>query len=303
MQAAVRCRAFARRRNRALAEIVAGLCTSHVPLLGRVIDGGRTGELYWQPIFKGYEPTKKWLADLKPDVMIVIYNDHANGFTFKYTPTFAIGCADEFAPADEGAGRRHVPNVQGHSRLAWHITESLVHDEFDMTIMNEMDVDHGLTVPLSLVCGQPEAWPFKVIPICVNVIQYPQPTAARCYALGKAIRRAVASFDENLKVVIAGTGGMSHQIHGTRSGLINQEFDNYFLDKLTTSPFELTTIPHSEYVREVGAEGSEIIMWLTMRGALDDKVDVVHRFYHVPAMNTAVGNLVLQNAGASKAAA
>jgi len=286
-----------------LARIVAGLCTSHVPLLGRIIDTGRTGEPYWRPIFQGYEPTRKWLADVKPDVMIVIYNDHANGFTFKYTPTFAIGCADSFNPADEGHGPRRVPVVQGHSRLAWHMTESLVLDQFDMTMMNEMDVDHGLTVPLSLACGQPEAWPFKVIPICVNVIQYPQPTAERCYALGKAIRKAVESYDEDLKVVIAGTGGMSHQIHGARSGIINQEFDNYFIDKLTTSPTELTKISHAEYVREVGAEGMEIIMWLTMRGALADEVDVVHRFYHVPAMNTAVGNLVLQNAAASKAAA
>ena len=285
-----------------MAEIVAGLCTSHVPLLGRVIDGGRTEEPYWKPIFEGYEPTRKWLADLKPDVMIVIYNDHANGFSFKYTPTFASGCAEEFQPADEGAGRRHVPVVQGHSALAWHITESLVLNQFDMTIMNEMDVDHGLTVPLSLVCGQPEVWPFKVIPICVNVIQYPQPTAERCYALGKAIRKAVETFDEDLKVVIAGTGGMSHQIHGARSGLINQEFDNYFLDKLPTSPAELAKKSQAELVREVGAEGAEIIMWLTMRGALDDEVDVLHRFYHVPAMNTAVGHIVLQNARANKAA-
>ena len=286
-----------------MARIVAGLCTSHVPLLGRIIDMGRTAEPYWRPIFEGYEPTKKWLADLKPDVMIVIYNDHANGFTFKYTPTFAIGCADSFNPAAEGHGPRRVPVVRGDSRLAWHMTESLVLDQFDMTMMNEMDVDHGLTVPLSLACGQPEAWPFKVIPICVNVIQYPQPTAERCYALGKAIRKAVESYDEDLKVVIAGTGGMSHQIHGARSGIINQEFDNYFIDKLTTSPVELTKISHAEYVREVGAEGMEIIMWLTMRGALADNVDVVHRFYHVPAMNTAVGNVVLQNTDSPKAAA
>ena len=223
------------------------------------------------------------------------YNDHANGFTFQYTPTFAIGCAEEFNPADEGHGPRPVPVVKGHARLAWHMTESLVLDGFDMTIMNEMDVDHGLTVPLSLVCGKVGAWPFRVIPVCVNVIQYPQPTAARCFALGKAIRKAVESFDEDLKVVIAGTGGMSHQIHGERSGLINKEFDNAFLDRLTTSPAELTKITHAEYVREAGAEGMEIIMWLTMRGALDDDVDLVHRFYHVPAMNTAVGNLVLEN--------
>lgn len=286
-----------------MAKIVGGLCTSHVPLLGRIIDSDRTAEPYWQPIFKGYEPTKKWLDDVKPDVMIVIYNDHANGFSFKYTPTFAIGCADEFNPADEGNGPRPVPVVMGHPPLAWHITESLVHDQFDMTIMNEMDVDHGLTVPLSLVCGRPTAWPFKVIPICVNVIQYPQPTAERCFRLGKALRKAIESFGEDLKVVIAGTGGMSHQIHGTRSGLINQEFDNYFLDTLTASPAELAKISLSEYVREVGAEGMEIIMWLTMRGALADEVDVVHRFYHVPAMNTAVGNLVLRNTEIRKAAA
>ena len=283
-----------------MARIVGGLCSSHVPLIGRIIDAGRSGEPYWQPIFKGYEPTKKWLADVKPDVMIVIYNDHANGFSFKYTPTFAIGCADEFQPADEGAGRRHVPVVENHADLAWHMTESLVLDQFDMTIMNEMDVDHGLTVPLSLFCGQPEKWPFRVVPICVNVIQYPQPTAERCYVLGKAIRKAVESFDQDLKVVIAGTGGMSHQIHGARSGLINREFDNEFLDKLSTSPTELTKISHAEYVREVGAEGMEIIMWLTMRGALDDNVDVVHRFYHVPAMNTACGNIVMQNRTAAK---
>jgi protocatechuate 4,5-dioxygenase beta chain len=278
-----------------VARIIAGLCTSHVPLLGRIIDSDRTGEPYWQPIFKGYEPAKKWLGEVKPDVMIVVYNDHANGFTFQYTPTFAIGCAEEFNPADEGHGPRPVPVVKGHARLAWHMTESLVLDGFDMTIMNEMDVDHGLTVPLSLVCGKVGAWPFRVIPVCVNVIQYPQPTAARCFALGKAIRKAVESFDEDLKVVIAGTGGMSHQIHGERSGLINKEFDNAFLDRLTTSPAELTKITHAEYVREAGAEGMEIIMWLTMRGALDDDVDLVHRFYHVPAMNTAVGNLVLEN--------
>ena len=286
-----------------MAKIIAGLCTSHVPLLGRVIDGGRTDEPYWRPIFQGYEPTRRWLAELDPDVMIVIYNDHANGFTFKYTPTFAIGCAEEFEPADEGAGPRPVPTVLGHPRLAWRMTESLVLDQFDMTIMNEMDVDHGLTVPLSLVCGRPAAWPFKVVPICVNVIQYPQPTAERCYALGKAIRRAVESFDEDLKVVIAGTGGMSHQIHGGRSGMINREFDNHFIDKLTTSAAELTKISRAEYIREVGAEGMEIIMWLTMRGALDDDVEVVHRFYHVPAMNTAVGNLILQNKTVRSAAA
>ena len=278
-----------------MAKIVAGLCTSHVPVIGRALDLGKTDEPYWSPIFKGYEPTKEWLAKVKPDVVIVIYNDHANAFSLSVIPTFAIGCAEEFLPADEGHGRRKVPVVKGHPRLAWHLTESLVSDAFDMTMLNDIDVDHGLTVPLSLVCGKVDAWPFKVIPICVNVIQYPQPTAQRCYALGRAIRKAVESFDEDLKVVIIGTGGMSHQLQGERAGLINREFDNNFLDKLSDDPASLAKKSLAEYVRESGTEGLEIIMWLTMRGALADKVEEIHRFYHVPAMNTAVGNIILEN--------
>jgi protocatechuate 4,5-dioxygenase beta chain len=278
-----------------MAKVIAGLCTSHVPAIGRAIDTGKTGEPYWRPVFEGYEPAQKWLANVKPDVVILVYNDHGNAFSIQSIPTFAIGCADEFLPADEGHGRRKVPVVKGHSRLAWHLTESLVSDEFDMTIMNEMDVDHGLTVPLSLICGQREAWPFKVIPICVNVIQYPQPTAHRCFALGRAIRKAVDSFDEDLKVVVVGTGGMSHQLQGARAGLINRTFDTDFLDKLSVDPAALTKKSLAEYVREAGSEGLEVIMWLTMRGALNDQVKETYRFYHVPASNTAVGNIILEN--------
>jgi protocatechuate 4,5-dioxygenase beta chain len=278
-----------------VARLVAGLASSHVPAIGAAIDLGKTAEPYWQPVFKGYEFAKKWLQEEKPDVVILVFNDHASAFSLDIIPTFAIGCADEFIPADEGWGRRPVPVVKGHSELAWHIAQSAILDEFDLTIINKMDVDHGLTVLLSLMYGKPEAWPCKVIPLAVNVLQFPPPTANRCYQLGKAIRRAVDSFSEDLKVMVWGTGGMSHQLQGKRAGLINSGFDKFFLDNLVADPAALTSLSHAEYVREAGSEGIEMIMWLVMRGALDEKVYEAYRFYHVPASNTAVGHLVLQN--------
>jgi protocatechuate 4,5-dioxygenase beta chain len=185
--------------------------------------------------------------------------------------------------------------VQGHPALAWHLTESLILDEFDMTIANEMPVDHGLTVPLSITCGQPPQWPFPVIPLCVNVVQYPPPTGARCFKLGQAIARAVATFDQDLRVVIYGTGGMSHQLQGERAGLINRDFDKAFLDGMTKDPLALTRITHTEYMREAGSEGVEMVMWHIMRGALDADAAEIYRHYHVPASNTAAGLMILEN--------
>jgi protocatechuate 4,5-dioxygenase beta chain len=227
-------------------------------------------------------------------VVILVYNDHASEFSLDLIPTFAIGCAETFAPADEGFGPRPVPVVQGHPDLAWHIAESLILDEFDMTILNKLDVDHGLTVPMSLMYGQPEAWPVRVIPVLANVVQYPPPTGNRCWLLGEAIRRAVEGVDEDLNVQIWGTGGMSHQLQGPRAGLINTPFDRAFLDRLVTDPEALRKIPHLEYLREAGSEGIEMVMWLIMRGALGPDVKELHRHYHVPASNTAVGHIVLE---------
>lgn len=278
-----------------MAEIVAGIATSHVPAIGVAIDQGKTAEPYWQPVFAGYEKSKQWLAALKPDVAIVVYNDHATAFSLEVIPTFALGCAAEYQPADEGWGRRQVPVVKGHPELAWHMAQSLVLDEFDITIVNRMEVDHGLTVPLSLLFGQPAEWPCPVIPLCVNVVQYPPPTGNRCFNLGRAIRKAVESFDKNLRVVVFGTGGMSHQLQGERAGLINPQFDKRFLDLLVHDPKAVAAIPHVEYLREAGSEGIELVMWLVMRGALDEAVTEFHRHYHVPASNTAVGHLVLEN--------
>jgi len=278
-----------------MARITAGVTTSHVPAIGAALDLGKTADPYWQPVFKGYEFSKRWIAEHMPDVVVLVYNDHASAFSLELIPTFAIGCADSFAPADEGWGPRPVPVVQGHPELAWHIAQSTILDEFDMTIVNRMDVDHGLTVPLSLMFGQPAAWPCRVIPLAVNVVQYPPPTGNRCYNLGHAIRKAVESYPEDLKVMVWGTGGMSHQLQGPRAGLINREFDTAFLDGLTSDPEGLARIPHVDYVREAGSEGIELVMWLIMRGALSRNAREIHRFYHVPASNTAVGHLILEN--------
>lgn len=283
-----------------MADIIAGYATSHVPAIGIAMDQGKSTEDYWKPVFAGYEASRQWIAEQKPDVIIMVYNDHANAFSLEMIPTFALGCAAEFPIADEGWGKRQIPPVQGHPELAWHIAQSVILDEFDLTIVNKMEVDHGLTVPLSLAFGQVDAWPCPVIPLAVNVVQFPPPTGIRCLQLGKAIRRAVASFDQDLKVVIFGTGGMSHQLQAERAGLINSEFDNRFLDLLVNDPEAAAAIPHVEYLREAGSEGIELVMWLVMRGALGAEVSEFHRHYHVPASNTAVGHLVLECGGAEK---
>jgi protocatechuate 4,5-dioxygenase beta chain len=277
-----------------MARISAGVTTSHIPAVGAALDNGKTGEPYWQPVFAGYEWVKAWEREQRPDVIVLVYNDHASAFDMKIIPTFAIGCAERFKPADEGWGPRPVPDVIGHADLAWHIAQSCILDEFDMTIINEMEVDHGLTVPLSLVFGQVDEWPVKVIPVAVNVVTYPPPTGNRCWMLGEAIRRAVESYEEDLNVQIWGTGGMSHQLQGPRAGLINRQWDNAFLDKLTTDPEALRHMPHIEYLREAGSEGIELVMWLIMRGAMGVNARELHRFYHVPASNTAVGHIVLE---------
>ena len=283
-----------------MAHISASVYTSHVPAIGAAIDMGKTADPYWQPVFKGYEFSKQWMKDNTPDVIFLVYNDHATAFSLDIIPTFAIGTAASYQPADEGYGARPVPVVQGHQELASHIAQSVIQQDFDLTIVNKMDVDHGLTVPLSLMCGQPEAWPCTVIPFAVNVVQYPVPSGRRCFELGQAIRKAVESYDAPLKVQIWGTGGMSHQLQGPRAGLINKEFDNAFLDRLVADPAAQAVQPHIDYVREAGSEGIELVMWLIARGAMADvaggaKPRVAHRFYHVPASNTAVGHMILEN--------
>jgi protocatechuate 4,5-dioxygenase beta chain len=279
-----------------MARITASVYTSHVPAIGAALDLDKTHEPYWQKVFSGYEYSKQWLRENKPDVIFLVYNDHATAFSLDLIPTFAIGTAAQYQPADEGWGPRPVPTVMGHPDLAAHIAQSVIQDDFDLTIVNKMDVDHGLTVPLSLMCGQPTQWPCPVIPFAVNVVQYPVPSGRRCFNLGRAIRKAVESYDQDLNVQIWGTGGMSHQLQGPRAGLINAEWDKRFLDRLIAEPEALAQVPHIDYVREAGSEGIELVMWLIARGAMSDSAPLVkHRFYHVPASNTAVGHLILEN--------
>lgn len=280
-----------------VAEIVGGVGASHVPAVGVAIDRGRQGEPYWAPYFAKLGPLQEFVRELRPDAVIVVYNDHATAFSFRLIPTFAIGVGDVFGIADEGFGRRPVPNVPGHPELAWHLAESLILDEFDMTIVNEMEVDHGLTVPLSVMFAEPAEWPCPVVPICVNVVQYPPPTGRRCLALGRAIRRAVATYPGRERILMVGTGGLSHQLQGERAGLINAAWDHRFLDQLVAAPEQAAAIPHTEYLREAGSEGIEMVMWLVMRGALDTEVTEVYRATHVPTSNTHNGLLALAQAG------
>jgi len=282
-----------------MADILYGVASSHVPAIGVAIDKGREDTPYWRPLFDGYAGARKWMADAEPDVIILAYNDHASAFDLDLIPTFAIGVAESFPIADEGYGPRDIPNVIGHPDLAWHLAESLILDGFDMTICNRMPVDHGLTVPLSIMYGRPDHWPAKVIPLAVNVIQYPPPTGKRCFALGQAIRRAVESYeDEGLTVAVFGTGGMSHQLQGERAGFVNTPFDTDYLDRLADDPVGLTTLTHTDLLRDAGSEGIELVMWLIMRGALSQQVREVHRHYHVPASNTAAGLIIFEDVAA-----
>ena len=279
-----------------MAEVVAGVGTSHVPAVGAAIDHDKQAEPYWAPYFAKIEPARRWMAEARPDVCVVVYNDHASAFSLRLVPTFALGVAASFPPADEGYGPRRVPDVPGHPELAWHLAESLILDEFDMTIANEMPVDHGCTVPLSVLYGQPDHWPCRVVPLCVNVIQYPPPTGHRCWQLGRALRRAIEAYPGTERVAVLGTGGMSHQLQGERAGLINHDFDRAFIDCLVNDPARQAQVDHTTYIREAGAEGVELVMWLVMRGALDEEVREVYRMHHVPTSNTSNGLIILENA-------
>ncbi len=279
-----------------MAKIIAGVGTSHVPAIGAAIDNDKHDEPYWAPYFEKIQPARDWMAETRPDVCLVVYNDHASAFSLEVIPTFALGVAPSFAPADEGYGPRQVPAAEGHPELAWHLAESLILDEFDITIANKLDIDHGCTVPLSIMYAKPDAWPCKIVPLCVNVIQYPAPTGRRCYRLGQAIRRAVDAFPGDERVVIFGTGGMSHQLQGERAGLINLEFDQAFMERMINDPERQAEVEHTEYMREAGSEGIEMVMWLVMRGALDAEPREVYRAHHVPTSNTSAGLVILENA-------
>lgn len=274
--------------------IVAGVGLSHVPSVGPVVDRGRQAEPAWKPLFDAYVPVREWLQKLKPDVAIVVYNDHGADFTFDKYPTFALGAADRYCIADEGFGTRALPEVPGDAEFSIHLCESLIAQEFDLTVCQEMGVEHGFLVPMNLCFPHgPSGWPVRCVPLQVNVVQHPLPTARRCYRLGQALRRAVESHAGALKVAILGTGGMSHQLQGKRFGYMNEAFDQWFLDRLEQDPEALVEITHHRIMEEAGAEAVELIMWLTMRGALPPNAKRVHRHYYAP-MTTGMGLITFE---------
>lgn len=266
-----------------MAKIVAGIGVSHVPSIGPAYDKKRFNEPDWKPLFDGVAPVKKWLTEeVKPDVAIVVYNDHGCDFGLDRVPTFAIGVQDAYQQSDEGFGLRPLPDVPGDAELSWFLAQQLVYNDFDMTVCQEMKLDHGFLVPYPLFFNHDPAWNVKTVPLVVNVIQHPIPTGRRCLALGHAIRKAVEAYPSDIKVAIIGTGGMSHQLHGERFGHLNSEFDNFWLDKIESDPELLAKIDHTELMAKAGAEAVELIMWLTMRGAMTRIVKRVHRTYYAP---------------------
>ena len=276
-----------------MARIVGGIGLSHVPSVGPVVDRNRTQEPAWKPLFDAYVPVREWLAALRPDVAIVVYNDHVADFSFDKYPTFALGVAENYAIGDEGFGTRPLPTVAGDVDLSTHLAEALVYEhEFDLTICQELEVEHGFLVPMNLCFPHAQnGWPVRAIPLQVNVIQHPLPTARRCYRLGQALRAAVESFPGDSKVVVMGTGGMSHQLQGRRFGFMNEKFDQWFMDELEHNPKGLSDITHQKIMEDAGAEAVELIMWFTMRGAATGKR--VHRHYYAP-MTTGMGLITFE---------
>jgi protocatechuate 4,5-dioxygenase beta chain len=279
-----------------VARILGGICTSHIPAIGSAIARGTQNDPYWKPFFKGYPPVREWLQEVRPDVAVMIYNDHGLNFFLDKLPTFAVGAAPEYRNADEGWGLPTLAPYPGDPKFSWHVIESLVADEFDVTTCQEMLVDHAFTVPLALLWPERSKMSIKTLPIAVNTVQHPLPSPSRCYKLGQAVGRAIESYPEDLGVVVIATGGLSHQLDGERAGFINKEFDLMCLDKIVADPLSLAKYSIHDLVEHAGTQGVELIMWLVMRGALTGKVAKVHSHYHIPVSNTAAGLLVLENA-------
>jgi protocatechuate 4,5-dioxygenase beta chain len=278
-----------------MAKIIGAVTTSHVPAIGGAIAKGRQEETYWKPFFDNFPPLRKWVAETKPDVAVVFYNDHGLNFFLDKMPTFAVGAAPQYLSTDEGWGIPTMPAFEGELDLSWHLIESLVGENFDITTCQEMVVDHAFTLPMALLWPD-QKWPVKVVPVCINTVQHPLPSAARCYQLGEAVGRAIRSWDCNANVLILGTGGLSHQLDGQRAGFINKEFDLQFIESLVADPKWATRYSIHELVRLTGTQGVELLMWLAARAALGSSVRKVHTGYHIPVSNTAAGVALLEAA-------
>lgn len=278
-----------------MATIVGGIATSHTPTIGFAVDTNKQNDPVWKPIFEGFEPVQQWLKDKNPDVLFYIFNDHVTSFFFDHYSHFALGVGESYAPADEGGGPRDLPPIQGDPALAQHIAKGLVADEFDLSYFQHKNLDHGCFSPLSALLQHNGGWPVSMVPLQVGVLEFPIPTARRCYKLGRSLRRAIQSYPEDIKVAVVSTGGLSHQVHGERAGFNNTEWDMEFLDLLEKDPEKLTEITIAEYAERGGFEGSEVIMWLIMRGALAKEVNKLHQTYYLPSM-TPIASVIYEDA-------
>ena len=276
-----------------MAQIIGGITTSHVPSIGGAIARGLQNDPYWKPFFDGFVPVRKWLAETKPDIAVVFYNDHGLNFFLDKMPTFAVGAAPSYSNADEGWGIPTLKPLPGYPPLSWHMIESLVEEEFDLVTCQEMLVDHAYSLPMALLWPD-QNWPVKVIPVCINTVQAPLPSARRCYKLGQAVARAVQSWPGDEKVVMIGTGGLSHQLDGERAGFINKDFDLKFMDSLIGDPAWATQFSTEQLVEQAGTQGIELLMWLATRAALGPKARELHRNYHIPISNTASGLMLFE---------
>jgi protocatechuate 4,5-dioxygenase beta chain len=279
-----------------VARIIGGITTSHVPAIGGAIHRKQQDDPYWKPFFDGFVPVRRWLGETRPDVAVIFYNDHGLNFFLDKMPTFAVGAANEYRNADEGWGIPQVPPVQGEEDLSWHVVEQLVASDFDIVTCQEMLLDHACTLPLALLWPD-QNWPVKVVPVCINTVLFPLPSAARCLALGQAVGRAVQQWQSDARVLVLGTGGLSHQLEGERAGFINKDFDTRFMDSLAADPAWATQYSINELVKQAGTQGIELLNWLAARGALTGHVQELHRNYHIPISNTAAGLMLFDHEG------
>jgi protocatechuate 4,5-dioxygenase beta chain len=278
-----------------MATIIGCITTSHVPAIGKAIAKGQQEDPYWKEWFDGFKPVHSWLAEARPDVAVIVYNDHGLNFFLDKIPTFAVGAAAEYQSADEGWNIPTVLPFTGDPGLSWHVINSVVADEFDVTMCQEMLVDHAVCNPMALLWPGGKPWPVKIVPVEINTVQFPLPSAKRCYQFGQAIGQAIARYPEDLRVVVIGTGGLSHQLDGERAGFINKKFDHEFMESLTTDPTWVTRYSTVELVEKTGSQGVELILWLTARAALGTgKAREVAATYHIPISNTAAGMMLLE---------
>jgi gallate dioxygenase len=279
-----------------MARIIGAVASSHTPTIGFAVDNHKQDDPVWAPIFAGFKPVQEWLAAKQPDVLLVVFNDHVTSFFFDHYSQFALGIGESYAPADEGGGPRALPPVRGHARLAHHIAAGLVADEFDLSYFQDKPLDHGCFSPLSMLWPHEPEWPGAIVPLQIGVLEFPIPTARRCYRLGQSLRRAIESYPEDLKVVLVATGGLSHQVHGERCGFNNVEWDRHFLELIEKDPERLAEMTHAEFAISGGLEGAEVIMWLVVRGALSPTIRKVHQSYYLPSM-TGIATAIYEDDG------